>query len=84
MFYGWENVISLQRIVINKCYEQTLTIDLSWMRELFKLADKDNNEELTLKEILNLLKHINISVDYDTAKQVFDVSILIKWSDLIS
>ncbi len=44
------------------------------MRELFKMADKDGDEVLTLKEILILLKVLNISVDLDMAKSVFAVS----------
>ena len=44
------------------------------MRELFRYADKNNDNALSLKEIVTLLKHLNIEVDHDQAKQIFEVS----------
>ena len=43
------------------------------MRELFKMADKDGDGALVIKEIVSLLKHLNIEVDLDTAKEKFEV-----------
>lgn len=43
------------------------------MRELFRYADKNNDNSLSLKEIITLLKHLNIEVDHDQAKQIFEV-----------
>lgn len=45
------------------------------MREMFRYADKNGDGSLTLKEVVNLLKHLNIEVDQDQAKQIFDVSV---------
>ena len=43
------------------------------MKELFKLADKNGDGALNLKEIVSLLKHLNIEVDLETARTVFEV-----------
>ena len=43
------------------------------MRELFKQADKNNDNALNLKEINALLKYLNIEVDMEMAKTVFEV-----------
>ena len=45
----------------------------SWMKELFQFADKNGDNALNLKEIVGLLQHLNIEVDLDTAKSVFEV-----------
>ncbi len=44
------------------------------MREMFRYADKNGDGSLTLREVVQLLKHLNIEVDGDQAKQIFDVS----------
>lgn len=50
------------------------------MKELFQLADKNSDNALNLKEIVGLLQHLNIEVDLETAKNVFEVSVLyIEW-----
>ena len=51
------------------------------MREMFRYADKNGDGTLTLREVVSLLKHLNIEVDQDQARQIFDVSyfIHIKW-----
>jgi len=41
-----------------------------WMKELFRRADKDGDEVLSLKEIQKLLKHLNIDVDMETANDI--------------
>ena len=45
----------------------------SWLREMFRQADKNGDEYLNLKEILALLKFLNIAVDLEIAKTVFEV-----------
>ena len=42
--------------------------------ELFKSADKNGDGCLNLKEIVGLMKTLNIEVDLDTAKDIFQVS----------
>uniref|UniRef100_X1YV20 Phosphoinositide phospholipase C n=1 Tax=Capitella teleta TaxID=283909 RepID=X1YV20_CAPTE len=44
-----------------------------WLKEVFRQADKNGDEYLNLKEVLALLKDLNIAVDLDTAKVVFQV-----------
>jgi len=43
-----------------------------WMRQLFRYADKNGDKSLGMKEIVNLLKHLNIEVDYREARKIFD------------
>jgi len=40
------------------------------------MADKNVDNVLSLKEIIGLLKHLNIECDFDTAKRMFQVSLL--------
>ncbi|KAI0239686.1 1-phosphatidylinositol 4,5-bisphosphate phosphodiesterase delta-1 [Lamellibrachia satsuma] len=56
--------------------KKLLAADLStkhemWIKSLFKTADKNGDNVLSLKEIVGLLKHVNIECDFDTAKQMF-------------
>ena len=44
-----------------------------WIMELFKSADKNGDGCLNLKEIVGLMKTLNIEVDLDTAKDIFQV-----------
>ena len=41
---------------------------------MFRYADKNNDGSLGFREVVNLLKHLNIEVDHDQARQIFDVS----------
>ena len=45
------------------------------MREMFQYADKNKDETLSLKEVISLLKYLNIEVDHDQARQVFEVGL---------
>ncbi|KAK2168135.1 hypothetical protein LSH36_20g09029 [Paralvinella palmiformis] len=65
-------VIALRHLLKILSQTDLVTQQKVWMRQLFKKADKDHNEQLTLKEILNLLKHLNIAVSYESAKQAFE------------
>ena len=53
-----------------------LTLHLRYMRELFKFADKNNDEALCLKEVLSLFKHLNLDIDMKEAKKLFHVRFL--------
>ena len=46
------------------------------MRELFKMADLNDDKSLNLKEILGVLKHLNIELDMETAKSKFEVRVV--------
>ena len=47
--------------------------DVSWLKEQFKRADKDNDRFLTLDEVLQILNQMNISMNKKHAKALFDV-----------
>ena len=42
---------------------------------MFRYADKNSDKTLSLKEIIGLLKHLNIEIDHDQAKQRFEVKL---------
>ena len=44
-----------------------------WVKELFKTADRNGDNCLNLKEIVGLMKLLNIEVDLDAAKEIFQV-----------
>ena len=45
-----------------------------WVKELFRTADRNGDGCLNLKEIVGLMKHLNIEVDLDSAKETFQVT----------
>ncbi len=53
-----------------------LDIMFSWMREMFHYADKNNDSVLSLKEVTSLLKYLNIEVDHEQARQIFEVKLV--------
>lgn len=46
---------------------------LSWIFNCMRKADKDSNNKMCLKELKSFLHHINIEVDDDYAKELFEV-----------
>lgn len=43
-----------------------------WIYNCMRKADKDGNNKMCLKELQNFLKHINIDVDDDYARELFE------------
>ena len=67
---SWVN--GLRHLVKKRKESDVVTQQEMWMRELFRHADRNGDQTLTIKEVLGLLKHLNIDVDLATAKEVFD------------
>ena len=48
-------------------------VAVRWVKELFKTADRNGDNCLNLKEIVGLMKLLNIEVDLEAAKEIFQV-----------
>ena len=46
-----------------------------WLRDLFETADKDGSGSLSVKEVLNLMKELNVSINKKLLKLKFKVRI---------
>jgi len=46
-----------------------------WLRDLFETADKDSSGSLSVKEVLNLMKELNVNINKKLLKQKFKVRV---------
>ncbi|XP_037088123.1 1-phosphatidylinositol 4,5-bisphosphate phosphodiesterase eta-2-like isoform X2 [Pollicipes pollicipes] len=67
-------VRGLQHLVaVVRSLEQEKNYD-RWLKRQFQSADRDHNGVLTFDECLDLLKQLNIQLDKDSARQLFDAA----------
>ena len=72
--YGYPvRALALDIHLINTPISHLSIYHSSWMKELFRRADKDGDEVLSLKEVQKLLKTLNIDVDMTTASEIIKV-----------